>query len=72
MLSVLQVGNRTITAEEIIPLLASYQILPQLLRELLTDQAIASFTSTPEETAIACQQFFQQHQLTSQTALQTR
>lgn len=71
MLSVLQVGNRTITAEEIIPLLASYQILPQLLRELLIDQAIASFTCTPEETASACQQFFQQHQLTSQTALQT-
>ncbi|HEY9844728.1 MAG TPA: hypothetical protein V6D03_00860, partial [Candidatus Caenarcaniphilales bacterium] len=66
MNAVLQAGNRTITAEEIIPLLASYQMLPQLLRENLIDQAIAAIHCTPEETASACDQFYQQHQLNSE------
>ncbi len=70
MTAALQVGIQTITAEEIIPLLVGYQLLPQLLRELILDQAIAPIRCTPEEIASACQQFFQQHQLTSEPALQ--
>lgn len=64
MTAVLQVGTQTITAEEIIPLLAGYQLLPKLLRELIIDQAIAPIECTPEEIASACQQFSEQHQLT--------
>lgn len=67
---VLQISNRTITDEEIIPLLASYQLLPQLLRELLIDQVVTSIAYTPEEMALACQQFYEQHQLTQETARQ--
>lgn len=70
MVTVLQVGNRTITAEEVIPLLTSYQMLPQLLRESIIDQAIAPFSCTPEETASACQQFYQRCNLTSETEQQ--
>ena len=64
MTTVLQLGNRTLTGEEIIPLLASYKILPQLLCESIIDQAIASHSCMPEETASACQQFYQQWELT--------
>lgn len=70
MTAVLQVSNRTITAEEVIPLLADYQILPQLLREIIIDQAIAPFTCTPEEKANTCRQFYAQRQLTSQAEQQ--
>jgi parvulin-like peptidyl-prolyl isomerase len=67
----LQVDNRIISEAEIIPLLTSYQMLPQLLRENIIDQAIASITCTSEETANACEQFYTQNQLTSETARQT-
>lgn len=70
MIATLQVGNRTITAEEIIPLLSNYRMLPQLFRESIIDQAITSFTCTTEETANACQQFYLQNRLTSETERQ--
>lgn len=70
MSAVLEIGNRTITAAAIIPLLASYEMTPQFLRENIVDQAIAPFTCTPAETAIACQQFCQRNQLRSDTELQ--
>jgi parvulin-like peptidyl-prolyl isomerase len=63
MSAVLEVGDRTITAEEIIPLLANYQMLPQLMRESIIDREIAPFACTPEETTRACQQFFERNQL---------
>ena len=70
MSTVLQIGNRTLAAEEIIPLLASYQMLPQMFRESIIDQAIAPFSCTSEETATACQQFYQRCNLTSEAERQ--
>lgn len=70
MITVLKVGNHTITAEEIMPLLASYHMLPQLLRESIISQAIAPITCTPEEVASACQQFYQRCNLNSETEQQ--
>ncbi|MGC1396703.1 MAG: peptidylprolyl isomerase [Coleofasciculaceae cyanobacterium] len=66
--AVLQVGDRLITATEIIPLLASYQLLPSLLREVIIDQAIASYHCTPEEKATALEQFAAKNQLTDAEA----
>lgn len=63
--AVLKVGDRLITAAEIIPLLAGYQLLPSLLREVIIDQAIASYHCTPEENAIASEQFAAKNQLTN-------
>ncbi|HBE20210.1 MAG TPA: peptidylprolyl isomerase [Cyanobacteria bacterium UBA11149] len=63
MNSVLQVGDRTIAAEELIPLLAKYQLLPQLLREIIVDGAITAIDCTPEEKTLACQQFYERNQL---------
>jgi parvulin-like peptidyl-prolyl isomerase len=70
MAEVLKVGNRTITDAEIVPLLAHYQLLPQLLKELIIDEAIAPYTCTPEEIASARQQFNVKHQLTTEAAHQ--
>ncbi|MDZ8108306.1 MAG: peptidylprolyl isomerase [Nostoc sp. DedQUE12a] len=70
MTVVLQVGNRTITTEEIVPLLAGYQLLPRLLFELIVDEAIAPFTCTFEEVESAYQKFCQKNQLNSDTELQ--
>lgn len=70
MSTALQIGNQTLTSEDLIPLLTRYQLLPQLQRELLIDQAIAPFPCSPEETVVACQHFYQQQQLTSAAAQQ--
>lgn len=70
MTEVLQIGNRTINASELIPLLASYQMLPQLLRELIIDEAIAPIECTPEEVAKAKQQFYAEKQLTQEADIQ--
>ena len=70
MTAILQVGDRTITAEEIVPLLTSYQILPRLLVEIVIDRAIAPITCTPQETADNYQQFCQQHQISSEAERQ--
>jgi parvulin-like peptidyl-prolyl isomerase len=66
MAVVLQVGDREITADEVLPLIAGYQMLPQLLRELIIDQAITSIELTTEEVAAACQQFYAQNQIASE------
>lgn len=66
MAVVLQVGDRAITAEEVFPLLAGYQMLPKFIQELLIDQAIASIECPPEETTEACQRFYAQNQITDE------
>lgn len=63
MTEVIQIGNLTIKATELIPLLASYQMLPQLLRELIIDEAIAPIECTPEEVSRAQQLFYNERQL---------
>lgn len=70
MTQVLQIRHQTISTEKVITLLANYQMLPQFLREVIIDQAIASITCTPEEKASACQQFYEKHQLTSESERQ--
>lgn len=59
----LQVGDIIITPQNIFPLLAEKQMIAPLAREIILDQAIAEIECTPEETAMAEQQFFMQMQL---------
>lgn len=66
MAQILQVKNQKIPTAKIVSLLASYHLFSQFLREIITDQAIASFTCTLEEKASACEQFYEKWQLTSQ------
>jgi len=70
MTTVLQVGDHAITTDEIVPLLKQYGILPQLVREVIIDRAIADFPLTPEETMQAYKQFYQEHKLNSEAELQ--
>jgi parvulin-like peptidyl-prolyl isomerase len=65
MTGVLQIGNRSIAAEEVLPLMAGYQMLPQFLQEILIDEAIGSIECTPEEVQAAAQQFYNQNQIKS-------
>ncbi|AFZ29671.1 hypothetical protein Glo7428_1098 [Gloeocapsa sp. PCC 7428] len=70
MATALQTSHTSVVAGEIISLLKSCQILPQLWRENIIEQAIATIDCTPEEMTNACQQFYQQHQLDSVTKQQ--
>lgn len=70
MTEVLQIGDRKIQASEIIPLLANYQLLPQLLRELIIDQAIVPIECNPEELNEAKQRFYAERQLTQAADIQ--
>ena len=70
MTVVLQIGNRSITAEEVLPLMAGYQMLPQFLQEILIDDAIRSIDCTPEEAQEAAQQFYTQNQIAADDARQ--
>ncbi|MBW4646119.1 MAG: peptidylprolyl isomerase [Goleter apudmare HA4340-LM2] len=70
MTEVIQIGNRTITATELVPLLAGYQMLPQLLRELIIDEAIATIDCTPEELVQAKQQFYAEKKFASEADVQ--
>ena len=66
MTSVIQAGDRIITAEELIPLLTNYQMLTRLVGEHIIDRAIESIECTPEEITVASQQFARQHQLSTE------
>lgn len=78
MTEAIQIGNRTITASELISLLATYQMLPQLQRELIIDEAIEQnshsekvvIECTPEEVAQAKQQFYAEKQFKNEEDIQ--
>jgi parvulin-like peptidyl-prolyl isomerase len=61
-----QVQQQFSQADTFLPFLASHKLIPHLLREHLIDQAIADITCTPEETAEACQHFYQLWGLTTE------
>jgi parvulin-like peptidyl-prolyl isomerase len=63
MTEVLQIGKRTIKASELTSLLASYQMLPKLLRELVLDEAVELIECTPDEVTQTQQEFYAEHQL---------
>jgi parvulin-like peptidyl-prolyl isomerase len=70
MTPVLQVDDRNLKTDEIIPLLKRYGILPQLVREMILEQILDKFVLTQEETMQAYKLFYQEHQLHSEVELQ--
>ncbi|MEO1148369.1 MAG: peptidylprolyl isomerase [Cyanobacteria bacterium J06638_22] len=48
----LTIGERKISADELMPLLSGYGMLPNLIQELIVDQAIAQWVATLQEPAI--------------------
>lgn len=71
MTTTLQIKNQTIKAAEIIPLLDNYRMLPQFLRELTIDRAIANIEYTEAEFTKVYQEFRQQYQLDSAAKIDT-
>lgn len=67
--SVIQIGEKQLTENDLYPLLARYGLLPQLAREMIVDEAIANVICTPEEEAMARNRFFSQQQLTDETRI---
>lgn len=70
MTALLQIGDRTINVDEILPLLKQYGMLPQLLREIVIDEATTSISLSEEEVTEAYKQFYQQQQLGNEEQLQ--
>lgn len=70
MTGVYKVGETVIKAEEIPSLLKRYQLMPQFLKEVIIDHAIADIECSPEEQQAALEKFAAQHQLTSAEAQQ--
>lgn len=64
-MTVIQIANQTIMADDIVSLLANYQILAQLSREVFIDRAIESIGCISTEKERAIQQFYQQNGLAS-------
>ncbi|MGJ5673783.1 MAG: peptidylprolyl isomerase [Nostochopsis sp.] len=61
----LQVGNEVLQADQLMSLLHRYQLLPQVLRAKVIDEAIACFSCTESEEQAAINSFYQRYQLTS-------
>lgn len=66
---VLTVGERAIAAQDLYPLLAKFQLLSPLAKELIVEKAIAEIVCSPEEAELALKQFCDRNQLTTQDQL---
>lgn len=58
-----QIGQRVISSDDVIPLLQQYQLLPQLLKECVIEQALADISLTDEDSTQAVQEFCIQNKL---------
>jgi parvulin-like peptidyl-prolyl isomerase len=67
MTPLFEVGDRTLATDTLLTLLTQYQLLPQLLKELIIDREIQDISLTPEEEMLAIEQFYAQHQLIDET-----
>lgn len=68
MATAMQVGSKVIQTEEVPSLLQRYQLISQVMRGLVIDQAIADITCNQEESLAAIAEFETQHQITSSEA----
>lgn len=62
---VLQIGEHSWAASEVLSLLAQYQLLPRLQQEVLIDRALAEVECTDAEASEAYRQFCDRNQLTT-------
>lgn len=70
MTQILQVGSKVIQAHEVLYLLSRYRLMPQFVRNIILDSAIADICCTDSERKVAIEEFYQQQQLTSKEALE--
>lgn len=65
MIATLPLADRTLSAEELIPLLVCDELVPRLLYESIVDRAISQIHCTPDEIDRSCQGFYRYWQLDS-------
>ncbi|MGF1536124.1 MAG: peptidylprolyl isomerase [Elainellaceae cyanobacterium] len=70
MVEVLKIGSRSVDADDILPLMAGYQMLPRFIQELVIDDAIAGTDCTAEEAQQARQSFYAQNKITDDASRQ--
>lgn len=58
-----QIGQQTISSEDVIPLLQKFQLLPKFFQECLIDQVLSEIALTDEEEAHAVHDFCVKHKL---------
>ena len=69
MSAVLQIGDTSLTTEQLLPLISKYRLVPQLAKEMLIEAAIKDYEITETEHQDARNRFCQQQQLSSQQDL---
>jgi parvulin-like peptidyl-prolyl isomerase len=57
---ILQIGDRSLTTEQVLPLIAKYRLVPHLAREILIEEAIQDYEVTAAEYLAGCERFYQQ------------
>ena len=70
MSAVLQIGDTSLTGEQIIPLIGKYQLLPQLAKEILIESAIQDYEVTEAEYFEGCKRFYHQQRFTTDRELE--
>jgi parvulin-like peptidyl-prolyl isomerase len=65
MSAVLQIGDTSLTAEQLLPLISKYRLVPQLAKEMLIEAAIKDYEITEAEHQDARDRFCQQQQLSN-------
>ncbi|MEM8603917.1 MAG: peptidylprolyl isomerase [Cyanobacteria bacterium P01_H01_bin.121] len=60
----LQIGDRALTAAELVQSLGRYQLILPLVRQVVLEQALISVECSPKEQAQAIQSFYEQQQIT--------
>jgi len=63
MSSIIEIGDQKVSESQVLPLLAKYGMLPQLIREVIIEKAIANIACNPEERNAAYSRFYQSNQI---------
>jgi hypothetical protein len=66
----LQIGNISLTSEQVLPLIEKYRLVPQLAKEMIVDDVIKDYEISQVEHQDARQRFCLQQQLTSDRDLE--
>ena len=70
-LAILPDREAVASSPDLLALLRQYQLIPQLVRGLVIDRAIAPFSCTAAERELGLDEFYRQHQLDAPGAIET-
>ena len=66
----LPIGDRALTADQVLSLVSKHRLVPQLAREMVITEAIEHHPISEAEHLAACKTFYQQQQLQSEQDLE--